>query len=44
MSDTPLRRIGAASATDLRSGDPTLRANPPTYWDGSRPLDCRTAK
>jgi hypothetical protein len=38
-----VRRIDAASATDLRTGDPTLGANPPTYRDRSRPVDCGPA-
>ena len=38
-----VRRIDAAPATDLRTGDPTLGANPPTYRDRSRPVDCRSA-
>jgi hypothetical protein len=38
-----VRRIDGASATDLRTGDPTLGANPPTYRDRSRPVDCRPA-
>jgi hypothetical protein len=38
-----VRRIDAASATDLRTCDPTLGANPPTYRDRSRPVDCRPA-
>jgi hypothetical protein len=38
-----VRRIDAASAADLRTGDPTLGANPPTYRDRSRPVDCGPA-
>jgi hypothetical protein len=33
-----VRRIDTASAADLRAGDPTLGANPPTYRDQSRPV------
>ncbi|MDQ6855072.1 MAG: hypothetical protein M3046_15525 [Actinomycetota bacterium] len=35
-----VRRIDAASAVDLHTGDPTLGADPPTYEDQSRPVDC----
>jgi hypothetical protein len=38
-----LRRIDTASAADLRTGDPTLGANPTTYRDQSRPVDCGPA-
>jgi hypothetical protein len=38
-----VRRIDTASAEDLRIGDPTLGANPPTYQDQSRPVDCGPA-
>jgi len=38
-----VQRIDAASAEDLRTGDPTLGADPPTYRDQSQPVDCGPA-
>jgi hypothetical protein len=35
-----VRRLDAAPSDELRTGDPTLGADPPTYRDESRPVDC----
>jgi hypothetical protein len=35
-----VRQIDGAPAEALRTGDPTLGANPPTYEDESRPVRC----